>query len=1033
MFDDLGATEVFNIYDTPFYDIRSSPFLRLQMCFLGGRYACQECPFTGCCAVFCGADLDPHTQQAIPRMMPRSAGETCRGCGHAWISHEGRSCDDPAHPNYHFRKGGFPANNCGGFYADTTMPWTYSTLCVCTGSWVSHVPLSELQVALTVPVPAAPAPQSSLAVAPWGGVPGIVAGNVGTRRVASAEHSLPQHAIAPTAPGSRRPRGSFPSASTLGTTSTAASSASGTGIFSGMVKILVAVYPLVEAGAYEIPEQPTHPLAVSNEEVFDYLTRFKDHGLLCEISVPRQGLVSPQTFTSHITSALSTNGLVMPSSPRVLGADDSAQLHKQPFCLLASTRRQTLFTFATHPTINVNNFGITEFRRLAKKLPNPMPTQDGSTPPPLIFICPRYGNILGAITHSFFANQLLPTSGCDLLHPCFGARLLHDLASEGGGSAPEADCYLDVCPAGLPVVPTPRPLTPPAIQSLVRPRASPPSLDRRVRPRQDLWVVDGPDLVLDIAPSTTAVSPTLALQASPPAALAPPPVPIATRPLSQPPLPEFKVLQRSDVKPLIPGPNLAKPHDVHMWQFALGHQSLPDVDRLDLHAASVEAGAAGLRCLLQYLEKHSTNPNIGPFVLPEGVLACTGTETIESFFKTLRRVRVGVRLQLNGSYGDIAIGPGPERALFRMAVSGLPEYSHFWTPASTGGFFIPLFSIAGVAIPERCETFAAYGSLLALHCFILGQGPIPISPWLLLALVCGKCGMLIPPEVLFALDPDAFDILAPWLTMKASDTMPTHPLHPVSQFLINVMERQLRDVENTRSSEHHDAYTIAFTAKVLLGTDTLWDHPEYLALARGFDIVAGGTSFVKSLTAGSRTGLGMITCFYDRRIKNIGDIIDHVRCIIGRSAVDGTTAYFGALFRLLLIRYLSGIGHPPQLRGGLIESGEWESEQNNTLLRVGLLLAAATDTDLRPTFETWSIKFEFQARRYAEDDEDDDMEDEPAPLHFHTCSFDVDVKLTKALEHLLVRSCDKLDDNTHCTPFDVWLHSQLLARDHNTL
>ena len=70
------------------------------------------------------------------------------------------------------------------------------------------------------------------------------------------------------------------------------------------------------------------------------------------------------------------------------------------------------------------------------------------------------------------------------------------------------------------------------------------------------------------------------------------------------------MLQRSDINPLTPGPNLEKPHDVHMWQFALGHQTLPNVDRFELHAVSVEAGAAGLRCLLQYLQKRSTNPDI---------------------------------------------------------------------------------------------------------------------------------------------------------------------------------------------------------------------------------------------------------------------------------------------------------------------------------------------------------------------------------------------------------------------------------------
>jgi hypothetical protein len=51
--------------------------------------------------------------------------------------------------------------------------------------------------------------------------------------------------------------------------------------------------------------------------------------------------------------------------------------------------------------------------------------------------------------------------------------------------------------------------------------------------------------------------------------------------------------------------------------------------------------------------------------------------------------------------------------------------------------------------------------------------------------------MLIPPEVLLALDPEAFDILAPWMTLKVSDPLPTDLMHPLVQFLMTVMEIQV--------------------------------------------------------------------------------------------------------------------------------------------------------------------------------------------------------------------------------------------------
>jgi hypothetical protein len=36
-----------------------------------------------------------------------------------------------------------------------------------------------------------------------------------------------------------------------------------------------------------------------------------------------------------------------------------------------------------------------------------------------------------------------------------------------------------------------------------------------------------------------------------------------------------------------------------------------------------------------------------------------------------------------------------------------------------------------------------------------------------------------------------------------------------------------------------------FMCKVLLGSTSFWDHPEFLALKRGFDITIKGTSVVR--------------------------------------------------------------------------------------------------------------------------------------------------------------------------------------------
>ncbi|KAJ6493867.1 hypothetical protein DFH09DRAFT_850383, partial [Mycena vulgaris] len=300
-------------------------------------------------------------------------------------------------------------------------------------------------------------------------------------------------------------------------------------------------------------------------------------------------------------------------------------------------------------------------------------------------------------------------------------------------------------------------------------------------------------------------------------------------------------------------------------------------------------------------------------------------------------------------------GPGPERAVYCLAIATAIHNPLFWVEAGSSGFHIPLYTAAPIEIPERCQTFTALGSLLALHCYALAQGPIPVSVWLLVALTSGQEGLLLPNDVLAALDPVAFDMLAPWLTMTPTDPVPTNFLHPLCQFLMNVMEIQPTQIATPRTQKIHDGWTMTFMSKVLLGSQSFWNHPEFLALQCGFDIAVGDTSVVKHISqrlVAQKLAVAMLACLYDRK----GGTLKMLPGALVRSSANGTTPYFAALLRLLFGRYLSGVGHPPQLRGALIDEDEWVREADNGLLRVGLLLEATTDTDLRPTAQSWLIK-----------------------------------------------------------------------------
>ncbi|KAJ7635875.1 hypothetical protein B0H17DRAFT_1149645 [Mycena rosella] len=802
-----------------------------------------------------------------------------------------------------------------------------------------------------LPAPAAVIPQmpslpfSAPPISAFVGPAPVVRGNVGTRRIASAEHTLPQHSgNSPSVPAPRRgPRNSYPSASTSRSALAPARGASAAGPFSTDAEVLVAVYPLVESGVHEIPGHPTIPFAVHNDNLLDYVNRLQDHFLLLTLRVPRHGVASPADFTQQILTALGAQYLELPPSPQPLSDTASVQLHKQPWTLLHPNRRNTIHKFTPHPTINANNFGIDEFRRLNKKVPNPQPT-DG-TPKPLIFICARYGNVSGPIDTARFAHQDLPSSGLFLSHPCFGVRVLHGLPYAGPGYPPDAECYEDVCPGEDREM---RAITPPPNLevSLVRQRSSPETpTDRRVRQRQFGSLLNSqssstvPSMFFAALPTPTGHTPS----ALPNVQLTPLPLPPPP-----PPPPQFPVLCRADVSPLWRGYNLAHPQDVYMWQIGLSSEVIrhPSLARFQMHAATIDAAARGLWSLLLHFE-HRENIE-EPFILPPDILAFEGMQSKASFFRDIRMLRIGLRLHADGSSGAISTGPGPERAVYRLAIATAIQNSEFWVEAGSSGYYIPVLSMASVAIPDRCQTFSAFGSLLALHAYTLGQGPFP--------------GMVIPKDVLAALDPVAFDILAPWLSMSPSDPMPTNIVHPLCQFLLNVMDMQAFHISAPRTQQVHDGWTITFMSKVLLGTSTPWDHPEFIALKDGFDIEVGDTSVLKRLVV-HKPALAMLACLYDRQIRKVEDIVDRLVFEIIHSSPDGTTPYFAALFRLLLRRYLVGIGHPPKLRGAVIGDEDWSAQVNNELLRVSLLLEAATDTDLRPTSQSWSITFHISATR----------------------------------------------------------------------
>ncbi|KAJ6471545.1 hypothetical protein C8R45DRAFT_1165373 [Mycena sanguinolenta] len=937
----------------------------------------------------------------VPRLIPRASNEVCVACGHPWISHDVVPCQDPTHPNFPFRRGGSVGSKCGGFYSNDSR-WTFLTVCVCLATWNSHQPVDYLAPpaigaplpftpAHTAPAPtlsvSAPAPISAFpGVAPaaglitaFQGVPPSVTGSTGSRRIASALRTLPQHQGASSHSNTRGSRRTYPSGSP----------------FSQNVSIFVAVFPLTIPGIYEPAGYGTRPLKARNDDMLDILNSFSTHHLLISVNVPRHGLTSPQEFTQQIAAGLAAHGMALPPLPDTFPEGDSAQLTRQPLALLSPTRRLDIVTFKPHPTINANTFGVEEFTKLGRKFTNPDPSAGPNSI--LIFIAPRFGHLLGPINHPAFASQDLPNEGLTLRHSCFGVRVLHGLPLTGNSIYPDPECLDGICPASETVrMATPPPLP---LPSLIRPRSS---SDKPFH-----WS-SGP------GPSIFS---RWALTYSADALSAPPP----------PQFPTFPPVQRHDqVAPLILGEEIATPTEVQRFRDRVQHEAsrprTPFERRLVVHARTIDDGA---RFIISLLQQVGADPagNLPP-LLPDGILSCTSPiHSKASFVKDGPAVKVGVR----PSGDEISFGPGPERSLYRRCIELIVEDHNMWQPSEHSQFTAPLFTPGNIEVPARIASFEAHGGVLAIHSIILGHGPHPISVWLLLALCMGRKAMLVSERYLAVLDPPAFECLAPWFMFNPEDIIPGNPLHPFNQLLINVMDIQPSMIQSPRTQQAHDDWTILFMSKVLLNRTDVFTHPEFLALRRGLDIKMGSTSFISQI-GGLNGALRVFTAMYNLKVQTVQDVGSKLAWQILMRASDGTTPYYGAIFRLLVGRYLDGVGHPMEVRGALVEEDEWCKHLNDTALRARLLLHAASDTDLLPSSDSWRLKFRFVGLNTALTVH----ETNPRPLHFHTCTYEVDVKLSEPLKDLLTQSCVKLDDATYSTPFDLWFHSQLLSRGHNT-
>ncbi|KAJ7182539.1 hypothetical protein C8R43DRAFT_1116178 [Mycena crocata] len=431
---------------------------------------------------------------------------------------------------------------------------------------------------------------------------------------------------------------------------------------------------------------------------------------------------------------------------------------------------------------------------------------------------------------------------------------------------------------------------------------------------------------------------------------------------------------RPAVIALQPGVDVTHLSEVTSWKhhvrMLLG--SLNGINAFSVRAEdTADAASTLLLLLLSHLQDYDEDP-FSIFTPPPNVSQCVTDISLSSFFLPFAHIRIGSATGRSAQ----ATGPGPQRATFRAAAALLASNTSHWMTVPESGFVVP---------------------------------KIGINPDTSLQRVRGKESMIIPANLLLYLDPGAYNVLEPWYNFHFDSPLPrlTNINNSLLHFLINILEMQPSDIEEDRTPEEHQSLLIMAFSRVLLGHSSPWTHPKFLALQRGFNITIGDVEFSKIIK---------------HRFSPLAFLI--------ALNTDSTTLYFAKLFEVFLQRYVHGCGHPSQLSGVEISEADIFASRNDPLLRANLLLGAAGDTDMCPMDDEWKITFQFHGRPEGLDTVRS-MSTITAPLHFHTCTYEVDVTLDKGLEGILLAGPGQ--DDSAAGPFDVWIHSQVLARKYNSL
>ncbi|KIK43231.1 hypothetical protein CY34DRAFT_11890 [Suillus luteus UH-Slu-Lm8-n1] len=371
------------------------------------------------------------------------------------------------------------------------------------------------------------------------------------------------------------------------------------------------------------------------------------------------------------------------------------------------------------------------------------------------------------------------------------------------------------------------------------------------------------------------------------------------------------------------------------------------------------------------------------------------------------------------------VGHGVMRTVFEHALTDMCEDAKLCRRHNDRTGYVDLNTNGIVCTPNRQADNEAFGFLAAVHLFLTGHGPHPLSPAVIIFCIAGYDG-LFDLELISLLLPDYVGVLRKWplAVPAATELFVGSDITTLGIEHLDSSPSELLDAVAKRS------LTEAFYSVILFGDTGTTSSSVMTNFRHRFNIRVSATRGLCD-TLRHRYRLIIPACYW-RMVQTPACVISKITFASASSNIerDYTTP---TPQDSLGVTYLHGVGHPdhPDLHAFMTAS-ERNQDKNDPTLRSRLVMRFCKGSQLMPHGSDWEIKVSFigdlpnTKAHFIPEGAPPGWKPEPLPMYAHTCTGEIDVAPNGTLVEYITDTLPPNDNGSLVTQFDIWLHSNLM-------